>query len=196
MYSEQTLFLGRAGSETCTVHERRLVWRYLPLGPWACHWVFEKDAFEWRGEFLCSEMPLGNSGEWRTLYFKGLWLLPRQDKNAVYSILAPRYVDSLEVIQLITVLEDLTLGKSLSRNSCCLLWATSRGWGVACWRADDWGVCTGTSPVRQGELGLASSSFNCQPNRCSGRRLVLCSTRSALPATSRKISQHFQEASD
>lgn len=78
--------LFRAGMETCTVHVRWLVWRYLLLGPWGCTlvsvWEGRLGGGMNRNSFLCSEMPLGNSGEWRTIYFKGVWLLLVLEKNS------------------------------------------------------------------------------------------------------------------
>lgn len=79
---------------------RRLVQRYLSLGPrgYPCLGQCLRGTCGWRSEFLCSEMPPGNSGEWRTIYFKGVWLLPLLEKNSIYSIPVFLKVDTLKVI--------------------------------------------------------------------------------------------------
>jgi hypothetical protein len=67
----------------------------LLLGPWYITWSALGGMSGWRSEFLCPEMPLGNSEEWRTIYFKGVWLLPELEKIHFIAFLEPHQVDNL-----------------------------------------------------------------------------------------------------
>lgn len=136
---------------------RGLVWR-LPLGPqYASRSVFERDT-GWRSAFLCSDMPLGNSREWRTIYFKGVWFLPLLGgKIQLIAFLYLSKVDSPKVTSYCLSLRTLLWGRIYLRKALAYSEPLAGQWCVGALDSYTWHMSEGLCPsIQEWHLPLAA----------------------------------------